>query len=90
MNSKKASQEAYEYRNPYGPNVSQFVRDMEKDEEEVQEMQNPMVASSGKRKKKSTVDKYFAPRNTQGAQLSMRSVWRLEDSFIMHAFLLML
>ena len=51
MNSKKASQEAYEYRNPYGPNVSQFVRDMEKDEEEVQEMQNPMVASTGKRKK---------------------------------------
>ena len=52
MNSKKASQEAYEYKNPYDPNVSQFVGDMAKNEEEVQEMQNPMVASSGKRKKK--------------------------------------
>ena len=52
MNSKKASQEAYEYRNPYGPNVSQFVGDMAKYEEDVQEMQNPMVDSSGKRKKK--------------------------------------
>ena len=28
MNSKKATQEAYEYRNPYGPNVSQFEGDM--------------------------------------------------------------
>ena len=74
MNSKKASQEAYEYKNPYDPNVPQFVGDMAKNEEEVQEMQNPMVASSGKRKKKSTVDKYFAPRNTQGAQPSMKSV----------------
>ncbi|KAL6343090.1 hypothetical protein AAG906_018923 [Vitis piasezkii] len=53
-------------------------------EEEVQEMQSPMAASSGKRKK-STVDKYFAPRNTQGAQPSMRSVlagkeaiWRVD------------
>ncbi|RVW45035.1 hypothetical protein CK203_067440 [Vitis vinifera] len=42
-------------------------------EEEVQQMQSPMAANSGKRKK-STVDKYFAPRNTQGAQPSMRSV----------------
>ena len=33
-----------------------------------------MVASSGKRKKKSTIDKYFALRNTQGAQPSMRRV----------------
>ncbi|RVW82991.1 hypothetical protein CK203_042524 [Vitis vinifera] len=47
-------------------------------------MQSPMAASSGKRKK-STVDKYFAPRNTQGAQPSMRSViagkeaiWRVD------------
>ncbi|RVX02327.1 hypothetical protein CK203_028276 [Vitis vinifera] len=47
--------------------------DMAEGEEEVQEMQSPMAASSGKRKK-STVDKYFAPRNTQGAQPSMRSV----------------
>ena len=42
-------------------------------EEKVQEMQSPMAANSGKRKK-STVDKYFALRNTQGAQPSMRSV----------------
>ena len=46
---------------------------MTKGEEEVQEMQNPMAASIGKRKK-SIVDKYFAPRNTQGAQPSMKSV----------------
>ena len=32
-----------------------------------------LIVESGKRKK-STVDKYFAPRNTQGAQPSMRSV----------------
>eukprot|EP00261_Vitis_vinifera_P020257 XP_010651036.1 PREDICTED: uncharacterized protein LOC104879551 [Vitis vinifera] len=73
VNAKKATKEADEYRNPYGPNVSQFEGDMAKGEEEVQEMQSPMAASSGKRKK-STVDKYFAPRNTQGAQPSMRSV----------------
>ncbi|RVW96874.1 hypothetical protein CK203_026133 [Vitis vinifera] len=36
-------------------------------------MQSPMTARSGKRKK-STVDKYFVPRNTQEAQPSMRSV----------------
>ena len=51
VNSKKVAQEAYEYRNHYGPNVSQFESDMAKGEEEVQEMQNPMVASSRKRKK---------------------------------------
>ena len=51
MNSKKATQETYEYRNPYGPSVLQFEGDMAKDGEEVQEMQNPMAASSGKRKK---------------------------------------
>ena len=73
VNSKKATQEAYECRNPCGPNVSQFERDMAEGEEEVQEMQSPMAANSGKRKK-SIVDKYFAPRNTQGAQLSMKSV----------------
>ncbi|RVW62613.1 hypothetical protein CK203_059531 [Vitis vinifera] len=73
VNAKKATKEADEYRNPYGPNVSQFEGDMAEGEEEVQEMQSPMAASSGKRKK-STVDKYFAPRNTQGAQPSMRSV----------------
>ncbi|RVW15607.1 hypothetical protein CK203_077679 [Vitis vinifera] len=73
VNSKKATQEAYEERNPYGPNVSQFEEDMAEGEEEVQEMQSPMAASSEKRKK-STADKYFAPRNTQGAQPSMRSV----------------
>ena len=46
--------------------MSQFKGDMAEGEEEVQEMQSPMEASSGKRKK-STVDKYFAPRNTQRA-----------------------
>ena len=73
MNSKKATQEAYEYRNPYGPNMLQFKRDMVEGEEEVQEMQSPMTTSSGKRKK-STMGKYFGPRNAQEAQLSMRSV----------------
>ena len=73
VNAKKATKEADEYRNPYGPNVSQFEGDMAEGEEEVQEMQSPMAASSGKRKK-STADKYFVPRNTQGAQPSMRSV----------------
>ena len=63
MNSKKATQETYEYRNPYGPSVLQFEGDMAKDGEEVQEMQNPMAASSRKRQK-STMDKYFAPRTT--------------------------
>ena len=51
MNPKKATQEAYEYINPYGPNVSQFEGDMVESEEEVQQMQSPMAASSGKRKK---------------------------------------
>ncbi|XP_034688130.1 uncharacterized protein LOC117916285 [Vitis riparia] len=73
VNAKKATKEADEYINPYGPNVSQFEGDMAEGEEEVQEMQSPMEASSGKRKK-STIDKYFAPRNTQGAQPSTRSV----------------
>ena len=73
MNSKKATQEAYEYRNPYGPNVSQFVGDIVEGEEEVQEMQSPMSASSGKRKNPTT-NKYFAPKSTRGAQPSMMSV----------------
>ena len=51
MNSKKATQEAYEYKNYYGSNVSQFERDMTEGEKKVQEIQNPMVASSGKKKK---------------------------------------
>ena len=50
VNSKKATQEAYEYRNLYGPNVSQFEGDMPKCEEEVHETPNPMAASSGKKK----------------------------------------
>ena len=32
VNSKKATQEAYEYRNPCGPNVSQFEGDIAEDE----------------------------------------------------------
>ena len=51
MNPKKATQEAYEYINPYGPNVSQFEGDMVESEEEVQQMQSPMAASSEKKKK---------------------------------------
>ena len=50
VNSKKAAQEVYECRNPYGPNVSQFEGDMTEGEEEVQKMQSPMAANSGKRK----------------------------------------
>ena len=63
--------------------MSQFEGDMAKGEEEVQEMQSPMAANSGKRKK-STVDKYFAPRNTQRAQPSMsvlagkEAIWRVD------------
>ena len=66
MNSKKATQEAYEYRNPYDPNMLQFKRDMVEGEKEVQEMQNPMVATSGKRKKKSTVNKYCCLESRYG------------------------
>ncbi|RVW22033.1 hypothetical protein CK203_105179 [Vitis vinifera] len=62
-------------------------------------MQSPMAANSGKRKK-STVDKYFATKkNTQGAQPSMsvlagkEAIWRADMAvgrfFMMHAFLLM-
>ena len=58
MNSKKATWEAYEYRNPYGPKGN-----MADDEEKVQEMQSPIAVSNGKRKK-STINKYFVPRNT--------------------------
>ena len=43
VNSKKATQEAYGYRNPYGPNVSQFEGDGAEGEEEVQQMQSPIV-----------------------------------------------
>ena len=64
MKSKKATQETYEYEHPYGLNMSQFERDMPECGEKVQEMQNPMAASSEKRKKKSTIDKYFAPRTS--------------------------
>ena len=64
VKSKKATQETYEYEHPYGLNMSQFERDMPECGEKVQEMQNPMAASSGKRKKKSTIDKYFAPRTS--------------------------
>ncbi|KAL6318407.1 hypothetical protein AAG906_041170 [Vitis piasezkii] len=45
---------------------------MAEGEEKVQEMQSPMEASNGK--KKPTVDKYFVPRNTQGAQPFVMSV----------------
>ena len=42
--------------------MSQFEGDMPKCEGDVQEMQNPMLVSS--EKKKSIVDKYFAPITT--------------------------
>ena len=44
-------------------------------------MQSPMIASNGKRKK-SIVDKYFVPRNTQGAQPSMKSVLARKKSYL--------
>ena len=63
MNSKKVAQGAYEYRNPYGPNVSQFEGDMLEGEEKVQEMEILWQLEVEKGKKKSKVDKYCAPRN---------------------------
>ena len=42
IKSKKASQAAYEFENPYGPIVSQFGRDEQQGEEEVQQVQNPI------------------------------------------------
>ena len=63
MNSKKVTQEAYKYRNPYGPNVSQFEGDMLEGEEKVQEMEILWQLEVEKGKKKSKVDKYCAPRN---------------------------
>ena len=52
IKSKKASQAGYEFENPYGPIVSQFERDEQQGEEEVQQVQNPIRSEmSGKRKK---------------------------------------
>ena len=75
MKSKQAVQEAHECENPYGPNVSQFDGDIPGCEDEVQQIKNPAITtiSSGKRKK-STVNKYFAQKTSQGAQPSIRSV----------------
>ena len=42
IKSKKASQSAYEFENPYCPNVSQFERDEQQGEEKVQQVQNPI------------------------------------------------
>ena len=42
IKSKKASQAAYEFENPYCPNVSQFERDEQQGEEEIQQVQNPI------------------------------------------------
>ena len=74
MKSKKITQETYEYENLYAHNVSHFEGNVLKYEENVQEMQNLTTTSSGKRKKKITMDKYFAPRTTQGAQPYIKSV----------------
>ncbi|RVW71235.1 hypothetical protein CK203_058830 [Vitis vinifera] len=85
VNSKKAAQEAYECRNPYGPNVSQFEGDMAEVKKRFKKCKVlwQLIVESGKRKK-STVDKYFAPRNTQRAQPSMsvlagkEAIWRAD------------
>ena len=46
MKSKRIAQEAYEYEHLYGPNMPQFKGDMLEYEEEIQEMRNPIPASS--------------------------------------------
>ena len=51
VKSKNATQEAYQYKHLYSPSASQFERNMSKCEEEVQEMKNPMITGSRKRKK---------------------------------------
>ena len=52
MNSKKVAQGAYEYRNPYDHNVSQFEGDMLEGEEKVQEMEILWQVEVEKGKKK--------------------------------------
>ena len=42
VKSKKTSQAAYEFENPYALNVSQFEEDEQQGEEEVQQVQNPI------------------------------------------------
>ena len=68
VRSKQRAQEAYEGENPHDPNVSQFEGDILRCEDEVQQIKNSIISatSSGKRKK-STLDKYFAPRTSEGA-----------------------
>ena len=52
MRSKQGAQEAYEGENPYGPNVSQFERDVPKYEDEVKQIksiqQQQQVVRKGK------------------------------------------
>ena len=76
MRSKQGAQQAFEGKNSYGPNVSQFEGYIPRCEDEVQQIKHSTIAaiSSGKRKK-STLDKYFAPRTSQGAQPFIKSVF---------------
>ena len=85
VKSKKASQTVYEFENPYGPNVSQFEGDEQQGEEEVQQVQNLIRPELSGKRKKSIMDKYFAPKSTQGAQPSIKSalvgkeaIWRAD------------
>ena len=87
VKSKKLAQATYEFENPYGPNVLQFEGDPDEQqgEEEVQQMPNPTRPQMSGKRKKTTVDKYFALKTTQGAQPSIKSafagkeaVWRAD------------
>ena len=46
VKSKRIAHKAYEYEHLYGPNMPQFKGDMLEYEEEIQEMRNPIPASS--------------------------------------------
>ena len=87
VKSKKLAQATYEFENPYGPNILQFEGnpDEQQGEEEVQQMPNPTRPQMSGKRKKTTMDKYFAPRTTLGAQPSIKSafagkeaVWRAD------------
>ena len=99
VRSKQRVQEVYESENRYGPNVSQFEGDIPRCVYEVQQIKNPTIAatSSGK-KKKSTIDKHFAQRISQGTQPSIKSalagkeaIWRVDmtvERFFYDAYIL--
>ena len=65
--------------------MSQFERDEQQGEEEVQQVQNPIRLEIRGKRKKSIMDKYFSPKITQGAQPSIKSalagkeaIWRAD------------